>query len=91
MVFWGNREVILARRRAGLVPKHAWWIELACCGLFLLGLIGNWILTNEPSLCQGCTTRNRAGLAFIDGAVLWALGSFPGFVAVAAFLRSSTD
>jgi hypothetical protein len=89
IALWGVRQRLLERIRRGLAKPPPWWMAPACAVLFPISVVVNWWVASEPSYCQGCTTSNRLGLAFLEGGVLWFLGLIPAFVALALFVRRS--
>jgi hypothetical protein len=87
VALWGIRDWTLQRIRRGFAAPFPWWLPMVGVALFLVGFFSNWWLTNEPSFCQGCTTRNRVGLAFFEAGIVFGLGFIPALVAVAIFVR----
>lgn len=89
IVMWGVRHRVADQMRRGLLKPVAWWLVPVALGLTVLAIVGNWWLTNEPSFCRGCTTRNRLGLAFIEAVVVWSIAILPAFAAVIVYVRRS--
>lgn len=87
-VMWGIRHRVVERVRRRLLKPLAWWLAPLAVGLAVLALVANWWLTNEPSFCKGCTTRNRLGLAFIEAVAIMQIATAPALAALTIYVRS---
>lgn len=90
IVLWGVRYRVVERMRRGLLKPLAWWLAPLALGLAVLALVANWWLTNEPSFCKGCTTRNRLGLAFIEAVAIMQIATAPALAALTIYVRRAS-
>jgi hypothetical protein len=87
VTFWPRRQAYAdARIRAGRIPPP-WFEELTLAVVAAVFLVGNWVLSGDPSWCRGCTTSTKAGLAIREWAGSFAVPSFIVGVVINLYLR----
>lgn len=84
---WPIRKEYVAQISAKVRPPIPWWAVPVCVLLLTAVFPFNWLIAGDPSTCKGCTTANRAWLAFIELGAVLGVGMFAATIPLGIYLR----